>query len=138
MSEWDILFAALTIAVPIKLCAFFLGRLHRDSWRHAALQDLVRIGLVNLGASVIALPVLSVWVGPSFPRSVYAIDLLICFLLSAGARFALRLYNENPWSKPASSKGMLIYGTGSTGRSTSPGNSVESLARNSGDGIYQR
>ena len=102
--------------VPVKLLVFFLGRLHRDSWRHAALQDLARIGFVNIGASIFTFGTVSVWVGPSFPRSVFAIDLLICFLAIAGVRFTFRLYYEALKPEPPTGKGVLIYGTGSAGR----------------------
>jgi len=115
-TELIVIPAALAIAVPLKLLMFLLGGLHRDSWRHAALQDLTRIGVVNFVASILASLALVISIGPAFPRSVYAIDMLICFLLSAGARFTLRLYNEIPGPKRANSKGILIYGTGSTGR----------------------
>src|SRR5688572_9438937 len=111
--ELLLLSEALAIAVPIKLLVFVLGGLHRDSWRHAALQDLTRIGIVNFVASVLASLALVTFVGSAFPRSVYAIDMLVCFLLNAGARFALRLYTELPTSRRAR-KGILIYGTGST------------------------
>src|SRR5688572_20954137 len=113
--ELLVLSEALAIAIPIKLLVFVLGGLHRDSWRHAALQDLTRIGIVNLVASMLATLAIVTLIGPAFPRSVYAIDLLVCFLLNAGARFALRLYSEIPRSKRAG-KGILIYGTGSTAR----------------------
>src|SRR5688572_6152422 len=113
--ELRLLSEAFAIAVPIKLLVFVLGLLHRDSWRHAALQDLTRIGIVNFVASVLASLALVILIGPAFPRSVYAIDMLVCFLLNAGARFALRLYTEFPTSRRAR-KGILIYGIGSTAR----------------------
>ncbi len=116
MTEWEVLWAALTIVVPVKLLVFFLGRLHRDSWRHAGLQDLARIGFVNIGASIFTFGTVSVWVGPAFPRSVFAIDLLICFLAIAGVRFTFRLYYEALKPEPPTGKGVLIYGTGSAGR----------------------
>jgi FlaA1/EpsC-like NDP-sugar epimerase len=114
--EWEVLSAALTIVVPVKLLVFFLGRLHRDSWRHAGLQDLARIGFVNIGAAIFTFGTVSVWVGPAFPRSVFAIDLLICFLAIAGVRFTFRLYYEALKPEPPTGKGVLIYGTGSAGR----------------------
>src|SRR5688572_25173729 len=63
---------ALALAVPIKLFVFVLGGLHRDSWRHAALQDLTRIGIVNFVASMLASLALVILIGSEFPRSVYA------------------------------------------------------------------
>src|SRR5262245_6367207 len=56
--------AALAIAVPIKLLMFLIGGLHRDSWRHAALQDLTRIGIVNFVASVLSTLALMISIGP--------------------------------------------------------------------------
>jgi FlaA1/EpsC-like NDP-sugar epimerase len=57
-------------------------------------------------------------VGKEFPRSVYIIDLLICFLLTAGARYSFRLYTEILKSKAADGteeKGIIIYGAGTAG-----------------------
>src|SRR5262245_35279593 len=88
-TDWRLLENTLRIAVPIKLCAFYVGRLHRGSWRHAALPDLVRIACVNIGASILSASAAMMWVGPAFPRSVYVIDLLICFLATAGARYSI-------------------------------------------------
>src|SRR4030095_3715761 len=65
---------ALAIAVPIKLLMFLLGGLHRDSWRHAGVQDLTRIGAVNFVASILSSLALLISIGPAFPRSVYDID----------------------------------------------------------------
>jgi len=103
------------IAVPTKLCVFYVGRLHRGSWRHAALPDIIRIGLVNIGASILSTSAVIMWVGPGFPRSVYVIDLLICFLATAGARYSIRIYNEALKVERKSGKGILIYGAGSAG-----------------------
>src|SRR5262249_49815415 len=114
--QWALLTSALVVAVPIKLVTFFVGGLHRDSWRHAGLQDLSRIGLVNVCASVLSWIAITYWFVPGFPRSVYIIDLLLCFLLNAGARYSIRLYNETVRAELAKGKGVLIYGAGAAGR----------------------
>jgi FlaA1/EpsC-like NDP-sugar epimerase len=114
-AEWRLLANVLMIAVPIKLCSFYVGRLHRGSWRHAALPDLIRIGFVNICASILSASAVMMWVGAEFPRSVYVIDLLICFLATAGARYSIRLYNEALKVERTNGKGILIYGAGSAG-----------------------
>jgi FlaA1/EpsC-like NDP-sugar epimerase len=59
-------------------------------------------------------------IGSGFPRSVYLVDFLICFLGSAGGRFGVRLYHEMVITELASTsrgKNLLIYGAGSAGLS---------------------
>jgi FlaA1/EpsC-like NDP-sugar epimerase len=115
--EYDVLFASLMLVVPIKMVVFLVGGLHKGWWRYAGLGDLVRIYLVNVAASGISAICLFAYFGSGFPRSVYVIDFLICFLLTGGARFCVRLYKETFRSEgPAEGKGILIYGAGDAGR----------------------
>ena len=113
---WTVVVQALMVAVPIKLTAFILGGLHRDSWRHAGLGDLARIAFTNVGATELFWAAIVIFPGPDVPRSIYVIDFLICFLLSAAPRYALRVYNEALRPELAKGKGILIYGAGSAGR----------------------
>jgi FlaA1/EpsC-like NDP-sugar epimerase len=112
-----ILIAAVQVAVPVKMLTFFIGGLHKGWWRYAGLMDLVRLLLTNLAASALTTLAILMWIGPQFPRSVYIIDFLLCFLFCAGARFSVRLYNEALRSElSGTGKGILIYGAGSAGR----------------------
>lgn len=116
-AEVSNLMMGLMIAVPIKMAVFLVGGLHRDSWRFAGLTDLARIGVVNFGAEIVSAAAITVYVGASYPRSIHVIDLLICFLVSAGARYSIRFYNETLRVElGAHGKGVLIYGAGATGR----------------------
>jgi FlaA1/EpsC-like NDP-sugar epimerase len=56
-------------------------------------------------------------VGPAFSRSVYLIDLLICFVLTVGTRLLVRLYYEGllKTGRPNEVKRVLIYGAGAAG-----------------------
>jgi len=110
------LIGALIVGVPIKLATFVTGSLHKGSWRYAGLMDLVRIFFVNLAASGLFVAGILVWAGPQFPRSVYIIDFLLCFLFSSAARFCVRLYNESLKPVANAGKGILIYGAGAAGR----------------------
>jgi FlaA1/EpsC-like NDP-sugar epimerase len=112
-----ILLASFAIVVPVKVVTFVLGGMQKGWWRYAGLPDLLRIYVVNVIASAASALVLYLYFGPSFPRSVYAIDFLVCFLATAGTRFCVRLYHETlRVAVAASEKGMLIYGAGACGR----------------------
>ena len=115
--ESPVLLAGLMIVIPIKMVAFLGGGLHRGWWRYAGLTDLVRIGIVNVVASGMSDIALFLSFGAAFPRSVYVIDFLLCFLLTSGSRFCVRFYNETLKSElAADGKGILIYGAGGAGR----------------------
>ena len=54
-------------------------------------------------------------VGRTFPRSIYLLDLLLCFLATAGTRFLVRFLWESTRAKGSRSKRVLIYGAGTAG-----------------------
>jgi FlaA1/EpsC-like NDP-sugar epimerase len=116
----DLVLMGLSLAVAVKLPAFLLGGVQRGWWRYAGLNDLSRIFLVNVAASAGWATVVITLHGPDFPRSIYVIDFLVCFLLSAGVRFSVRLYNETLKFELAAAKkenkNILIYGAGAAGR----------------------
>lgn len=108
---------ALGIVLPVKMAAFLLGRFDRGWWRFVGVADLFRILLANVGASGGFTLATILLIGPSFPRSIYFVDFLLCFLGTAGARLTVRLYNEliaGEFSK-GKRKGLLIYGAGAAG-----------------------
>jgi FlaA1/EpsC-like NDP-sugar epimerase len=112
------LITGLKFVIPIKILAFVIVGLQLGWWRYAGLSDLLRIYVGNVAASLLATIALFFWFGPEFPRSIYVIDFLICFLLTAGSRFCVRLYVETlrPRLSPAGGKGVLIYGASAAGR----------------------
>src|ERR1051326_9354998 len=86
--ECALLVGSLILVVPIKMVVFLVGGLHKGWWRYAGLADVARICMVNIAASGISTISLFAYFGSEFPRSVYVIDFLICFLLTGGARFS--------------------------------------------------
>jgi FlaA1/EpsC-like NDP-sugar epimerase len=111
------LITGLKFVIAIKMIAFILVGLQMGWWRYAGLPDLLRICIGNVVASLVSAFAIYAWFGPEFPRSIYVIDFLICFLLTAGSRFCVRLYVETLKSRLSSTgKGILIYGAGATGR----------------------
>ena len=115
--ELPLLWQGLTVVLLPKLLAFYLVRSDRGSWRYAGVPELYRLAIANaVGSAAFALSAL--WfIGPAFPRSVYCIDFLICFLATSVAQMSVRLYIEIR-QKPShsSSKRVLIYGAGAAGR----------------------
>ncbi|MBV8905094.1 MAG: polysaccharide biosynthesis protein, partial [Acidobacteriia bacterium] len=106
----------IEVVVPLKLTVFFFARLHRGWWRLVGMPDLIRVFSANTVASVLFAAAAYLTWGPGFPRSIYLLDFLLCFVLTAGARFAVRLYSElvvGEFSRK--DKRILIYGAGSAG-----------------------
>jgi len=113
-------YRGLAIVELAKLVLFLAAGLGRENWWcHHGLSDLVRLGVHNVLESLSASIMLFAVIGVEFPRSVYLLDLLLCFLLSGLARFAVRLRREIPngWKRRGEAKGLLIYGAGVTGLS---------------------
>lgn len=105
----------LLLFVAVKLPAFWAGRLQIGDWRTASLFDIHRIALTNLIASGLATVLTAIVVGPEFPRSIYILDAILCFITTAGMVFSVRLYREVllPQTRNNSEgKRILIYGAG--------------------------
>jgi FlaA1/EpsC-like NDP-sugar epimerase len=77
-----------------------------------------RIAFGNLTASTVSCILIRVIAPPGFPRSIYILDLMICFLATSGLRLILRMMLEVT-SKARSGRGVekstLIYGAGGRG-----------------------
>ena len=112
----SLLHLSVVIALLVKMPIFWLIRLDRGWWRYASVSDLINVGLGNVVASVVMSGVLFASFGAEFPRSVYILDFVLCFLACAGARFAVRIYNETLVADSShKSKGVLVYGAGVAG-----------------------
>ena len=101
-----------------KILVFRIFRLHTSRWRLAGLHDLFTLAIANVTASALICATTILWVSPSFPRSVYFIDLALCFLATAGIPFSIRLYWEVlvPNASPCPNrKSVFIYGAGAAG-----------------------
>jgi FlaA1/EpsC-like NDP-sugar epimerase len=115
--ERPLFYRGLLIVIFIKPAIFYLLRMDREQWwQHVGMSDLVRLGRANLAASFVFVATGYTWLGPSFPRSVYCLDLLLAFLGCAFLRSAVRLHKELKADRNhADSKGLLIYGAGEAG-----------------------
>ena len=117
LEEVSHFYAGLWIVLSVKITVFHLARLHRGWWRLIGMTDLRRVLVANVVASGIFAVLARFLIGTAFPRSIHIIDFLLCFLATAGIRFAVCFYYEavaTEVSKPGS-KGVLIYGAGLAG-----------------------
>lgn len=116
-TEWNAFQEGLLIALVLKLLAFRAGRLDRGWSRFVGIRDLFHVLVVNLLGSGLFTAVNLIVVGPTFPRSVYFIDLLVCFLITGATRCAARIYQEVIEGAPHNVAGrrVLIYGAGAAG-----------------------
>jgi len=108
---------ALAVLLPAKVVVFYLLGVHRIYWRLVGMFDLLRLMFANAVASFVAAVGIAVIVGSAFPRSIYLLDFIVCFLLTASLQFARRLYTEFFAVTPGSTrkKRILIYGGGIAG-----------------------
>jgi FlaA1/EpsC-like NDP-sugar epimerase len=116
-SEFGHLGAAILVWVVVKVLAFHWAELDRGWWRFVSIHDVGRLALANTAASLLSF-VAIVFTIPRFPRSIYVIDLLICFVGTSGIRLIVRLAMEIGIQVQQASAGkrLLIYGAGISGQ----------------------
>jgi FlaA1/EpsC-like NDP-sugar epimerase len=109
---------ALSIWIVVKIAVFHMAKLDRGWWRYVSVSDLIRLAFGNVAASAISC-ILILLIAPSgFPRSIYILDLMVCFLATSGLRLIVRITMETATSLAASTaaeKSTLIYGAGDAG-----------------------
>jgi FlaA1/EpsC-like NDP-sugar epimerase len=107
--------AGVCVWVPSKILVFHYFELDRGWWRYVSIRDVARLAEANFVGSAIGCVVLWLAFG-GFPRSVYFLDFLLCFGMTAGARLGVRLVFEFSRSPALTArKRALIYGAGDAG-----------------------
>src|SRR5215472_10495903 len=77
---------ALPVWLVVKSAGFRVIIPDRGWWRYVSVCDLLRIAFANLAGSAVGCAVI-LWVDPKgVPRSIYLLDLILCFLGTAGLR----------------------------------------------------
>jgi FlaA1/EpsC-like NDP-sugar epimerase len=111
-----LLVKGLCILIPVKLAVFYYAGVTRGWWRYIELMDLIRLLYANLIGSAMFTVLAAVIIGPTFPRTVYFNDLLLCFIGTAACRCSVRLYCEAATPKSSSgASNVLLYGAGLAG-----------------------
>jgi len=107
---------ALCVWVLSKTVVFHLVGLDRGWWRYVSIPDLVRLAVGNVLGSALGGLTLMFVAPPGFPRSLYALDFLLCFLLTSLVRIAVRTLVEfSRLQNSQAKKRTLIYGAGDAG-----------------------
>ena len=108
---------AVEIWIVVKTIVFRVTKLDRGLWEYVHIADMVRLAAGNVVASALSWGLI-VMLGPKgFPRSIFALDLLICFMGTASVRLAVRLLRGILLNGRSDSprKRTLIYGAGYAG-----------------------
>jgi FlaA1/EpsC-like NDP-sugar epimerase len=87
------IFYLLLWIVPLKVTIFFVFDLYRGMWRYTSVRDfwaLARACLVSTVLLVLIILATKRFMG--YSRAVFAIDLLLTFILTGGIRMAIRSY----------------------------------------------
>ncbi len=108
--------AAVCVWVVIKHLVFRLLNLHRGL-HFLSVHELMKLAVGNILGSVAGTAVILCISPKGFPRSIYVIDLLVCFLLTGGLRVLARIMVDTLKYrvKCADRKMTLIYGAGRAG-----------------------
>jgi len=101
----------------VKTLVFRIAKLDRGLWEYFAVGDMIRLAIGNLSASTVSCALILLFGPAGFPRSIYILDLLLCFTGTAGIRLGIWLVrgvllSESP---ACHRKRTLIYGAGSAG-----------------------
>ncbi len=86
-------FHLLLWIVPLKFAIFFFFDLYRGMWRYTSVGDFWALVRACLVSTVLVMVI--IWATKSFKgysRGVFLIDLLLTFILTGGARMAIRSY----------------------------------------------
>jgi FlaA1/EpsC-like NDP-sugar epimerase len=109
---------ALPIWIVVKIVVFHTAKLDRGLWRYVSESDFIRLAFGNLTASAVSCILIRVIAPHGFPRSIYVLDLIVCFLATSGLRVVVRRTLQAASyarSTLALEKSALIYGAGDAG-----------------------
>jgi FlaA1/EpsC-like NDP-sugar epimerase len=108
---------AISVWMMVKTAVFRIAKLDRGLWEYFAVRDLSRLAVGNLAASGISCALILLFGPAGFSRSIFILDLLLCFTGTAGVRVAVGLVKESLLygSGTLHRKRTLIYGAGHAG-----------------------
>jgi FlaA1/EpsC-like NDP-sugar epimerase len=108
---------AVLIAIVVKLPIFDRVGFYRGLRPFVSIPDLFVVFLGNVAGSALFAAVITFWIAPAMPRSIFVIDALVCFVATALVRFSVRIRNEAFLRRSSASgrRGIIIYGAGAAG-----------------------
>ncbi len=108
----------LWVWIAVKIVVFRIFLLDRGMWSFVSVGDVLRVVTGNVVASLVSFAIIEFFGPPGYPRSVFALDLMICFLATSGLRLAARLSRDAGFKKcdrREDAKRTLIFGAGAAG-----------------------
>jgi FlaA1/EpsC-like NDP-sugar epimerase/lipopolysaccharide/colanic/teichoic acid biosynthesis glycosyltransferase len=115
-SEQPHLLFGLCVGAVAKPLSFHVFGLDRGWWRYSSVPDMLRLVAGNVFGSALGCVSILIFASQGFPRSLYIVDLLLCLVMTGGARLAVRVVFEVS-NTSNGSKRTLIYGAGAAGLS---------------------
>lgn len=108
---------AVPIWLAVKGLVFWAFKLDRGTWKFASVPDMLRVGAANLAGSLLSAIAILLLAPPGFPRSIWALDLLLCAQATASIRLVVRIFSGVVIRAEASGKvkRVVIYGAGAAG-----------------------
>ncbi len=87
----DLITKSLPILIAARFLALMYFGLYRGLWRYAGTRDVARVGVAIVVSEIAAVAVMTfAFRFEGFSRTLFVIDIVLCFLLIAGARLAER------------------------------------------------
>lgn len=112
-AHMDDYLVALALVVGLRLGLFGLYRLFEGLWRYVSVNDLIAIGKATGLGTLLFVTIELVLLSPQFPRSIFALEAVLTFLLVGGIRFLIRAIREtSPRLMQGMQKRALIVGAG--------------------------
>ena len=121
--EWEVLSKSILLYFIIKFCVFYALKIHRGLVRYTSIQDLRRILLASIIASLIFL-ILSLirknYLDDYylFPMSILIMEFIFSLTFMAGSRFVIKLLYLESIKSTQVKENVLIYGAGTMGMIT--------------------
>src|ERR1041385_6794315 len=114
---WQLFLRTLPVLVFMKMSVFLVMGVYRGLWRYTSMSDVIVFGKAVILSSVASLIlILFAFRFEGYSRKVFAIDLVLMFLLLAGSRLAFRLFRQLlPAGGKHDGRRVLIYGAGDAG-----------------------
>ncbi len=110
---------SVALVVGLRLISFYLFGMHRVTWRYMGIHDIIPVFKAVMVSTIAIVPVVLYQWHFFYPRSVFVMDSILCFLLLGGMRFSYRVL-ENLLASAGSQKQekVIVVGAGSAGNLT--------------------
>jgi len=117
-NQYSNFYGGMMIFALAKLPSYYVFERQRRLWSYVGLRDLLGVFAVTLSGVAFAITGTWLFIGTSFPASIYFLDLMVFFILTALLVFSPRLIRELVSIRACGggeSRSVLIYGAGTAG-----------------------